>query len=229
VKTLAVLATLIATLTLADAAPAKRRLVVLAAGDSLTYNLAYGMRREFPRRRIQVHTDVSQGRGLSKPGYDWPGHGREVVERVKPDVVFLFLGGNEGFPLGTAECCGQPWIDAYAAKQRELMQAYSRGGQARVYWLNLPAPGPTRPGHRTTWAAENQALISAAANGDATIFDTNALLSPGFRFRRWIRWHGKMRKARDRDDIHLTRSGGMIVAEALLKRLRDDQVVEPAR
>ena len=162
-------------------------LVVLAAGDSLTYNLSYGMQREFPPAQLQVHTDVSQGRGLSKPGFDWPSHGREIVEQVKPDVVFLFLGGNEGFPLGGAECCTPEWTGAFAAKQRELLQAYGRGGRTRVYWLNLPAPGPTRPGHRTTWQAENLALLSLTTNNEATMFDTSALLSPGFRFRRNIR------------------------------------------
>jgi hypothetical protein len=222
VRRLAVLVALLVVLLPAGTAHA-RRLVVLAAGDSLTYNLSFGIKREFPRGKVVVHTDVSQGRGLSKEGFDWPAHGREVVARVKPDVVFLFLGGNEGFPLGDAQCCDQPWIDAFAARQRALMQAYAHTG-ARVYWLNLPAPGPTRPGHRITWAAENQALTTAAPAEGVTIFDTNALLSPGFRFRRWIRWHGTMRKARDRDDIHLSRSGGMIVAEALLQQLRRDRL-----
>ena len=106
-----------------------------------------------------------------------------------------------------------------------MMRGYAGDGATRVYWVNLPAPGPTRPGHRPTWTAENQALTAAAADDDARIFDVSALLSPGFEFRRSLVWHGRARKIREDDDIHLTRAGGMIAAEALLEQLRADRVL----
>src|SRR3954471_13899036 len=68
--------------------PRDRRLVVLATGDSLVRNLAWGMRRLLPRRRVLLHAEVAQGRGLTKPdGFEWLGYARETVGRWKPDIV----------------------------------------------------------------------------------------------------------------------------------------------
>jgi hypothetical protein len=57
------------------------------------------------------------------------------------------------------------------------------------------------------------------------VFDASALLSPGWTFRRSLRRHGRTRKIRDADDIHLTRAGGLITAEALLAQLRADRAL----
>src|SRR5690349_15562801 len=52
--------------------PRGERVMVLAAGDSLVRNLGFGLRRQFPRA-TKIHTEVSQGRGLTKTdGFDWP-------------------------------------------------------------------------------------------------------------------------------------------------------------
>jgi hypothetical protein len=205
--------------------PRGKRVTVLAAGDSLVRNLGFGLRREFPRD-TKIHTEVSQGRGVSKTdGFDWPSEARKTATRYKPDVAIVFLGGNEGFPIGLVGCCEADWIALFAGKQRDVMRGYANGGATRVYWVNLPAPGPSRPGHRPTWTAENQALVTAAAEDDARIFDASALLSPGFTFQRALMWHGRSRKVRDDDDIHLTRAGGLIAAEALLAQLRADRVL----
>jgi hypothetical protein len=205
--------------------PRGKRVMVLAAGDSLVRNLGFGLRREFPRA-TRVHTEVSQGRGLTKAdGFDWPSEARKTAERYRPDVAIVFLGGNEGFPIDLVSCCGPDWIGLFAVKQRDVMRGYQGDGATRVYWVNLPAPGPTRTGHRLTWTAENQALVAAAADDDARIFDAGALLTPGFTFRRSLEWHGRSRKVREDDGIHLTRAGGLVAAEALLAQLRADQVL----
>jgi hypothetical protein len=205
--------------------PRGKTVMVLAAGDSLVRNLGFGLRRESPRE-VAIHTEVSQGRGLTKTdGFDWPSEARRIAARLEPDIAIVFLGGNEGFPIEKVSCCGADWIDLFADKQRAVMRGYAGDGATRVYWLNLPAPGPTRPGHRPTWAAENRALALAAADDDARVFDASALLSPGWTFRRSLRRHGRTRKIRDADDIHLTRAGGLITAEALLAQLRADRAL----
>ena len=52
----------------------------------------------------------------------------------------MFLGANDGFPMGNARCCGEAWVTEYARRARGMMHAYARGGRARVLWLLLPAP-----------------------------------------------------------------------------------------
>ena len=73
----------------------------------------------------------------------------------------MFIGANDGFPIGDAPCCGDAWVAAYAERVRGMMEAYGRGGRGRVYWLALPAP---RGGFfRRSFPAVNAALRKAAA------------------------------------------------------------------
>ena len=51
----------------------------------------------------------------------------------------MFIGANDGFPMGGIGCCGRPWIAEYARRARAMMRTYARGGRARVIWLLLPA------------------------------------------------------------------------------------------
>jgi hypothetical protein len=207
--------------------PRGDRLVVLATGDSLVQNLAHGLAGRLRLRRdVVLRRNVQMGRGLSKPdGFDWVADAREAAARWDPDVVVVFLGGNEGYAIEGAQCCGAPWVTRFAERQRAVMRAYSRGGRTRVYWVTLPAPGPTVPARRTVWTAENLALRSAASEDDARVFDAAALLTPGYEWRRRMRWHGRRRVVRERDEVHLSRAGGRVAGWALLRQLRADRVL----
>ena len=57
----------------------------------------------------------------------------------------VFVGANEGFAMPGAggaeiECCGPDWAAEYAYRARAMIDTYRRGGDARVYWLTVPAP-----------------------------------------------------------------------------------------
>ncbi len=211
--------------------PRGDRLVVLATGDSLVQNLAHGLAGRLRLRRdVVLHRSIQMGRGLSKPDrFDWVADAQEAAARLDPDVVVVFLGGNEGYDMGGAGCCAAPWVARFAQRQRALMQAYARGGRTRVYWVTLPAPGPSVPARRIVWTAENLALRTAAAEDDARIFDAAAILTPRYEWRRRMRWHGRRRIVRERDEVHLTRAGGRVAGFALLEQLRRDRVLLPAR
>jgi hypothetical protein len=112
--------------------PRGKTVMVLAAGDSLVRNLGFGLRRESPRE-VAIHTEVSQGRGLTKTdGFDWPSEARRIAARLEPDIAIVFLGGNEGFPIEKVSCCGADWIDLFADKQRAVMRGYAGDGATRV-------------------------------------------------------------------------------------------------
>jgi hypothetical protein len=207
------------------------RLVVLAAGDSLVDNLAHGLAGPLHLRRDAVlRRDVEIGRGLSKPdGFDWIANAQAAVSRWQPDVVVVFLGGNEGFDLGGVHCCAAPWVRRFGDLQQALMRAYAHDGSTRVYWTSLPAPGPSLAFRSVVWAAENAALETALLDDDARLFDANALFTPGYHWRRGMRWHRRYHVTRAEDQIHLNRTGGRIAAYELLKELRLDAVDVPAR
>ena len=207
------------------------RLVVLATGDSLVDNLAHGLAGRLRLRRdVALKRSVHLGAGLSRPdGFDWLAEAQASVARWQPDVVVVFLGGNEGYDLDGVPCCAANWVERFADRQRALIRAYAGDGRTRVYWTTLPAPSPDSEARRIVWAAENLALEAATAGGEARVFDVKALLTPRYRWRRSMRWNGRRRVVRDPDGVHLNRTGGRVAAWALLKQLREDGVDVPAR
>jgi len=205
--------------------PRARELVVLVAGDSLARNIASAMKS---RRTlgVEVHGDINPGRALTKPdGFDWLRHAGEAIARWQPDVVAVFVGANDGWPIGSVSCCASDWVNLLAARQRAVMDGYGSGAAARVYWSTLWAPGPPAASREPVWAAENAALVTAVATDSAQIFDAAALISPGFVFSASLMWHGVATTVRDPDGIHLTRAGGRVVAETFLERLRADRIL----
>jgi len=74
---------------------------VLFAGDSLVGNISQGVAKFIgDDPRIDLHTDVQVGTGLSRPDIlDWGAELTQQLKRVGPDVVFLAFGGNDDQPL----------------------------------------------------------------------------------------------------------------------------------
>jgi lysophospholipase L1-like esterase len=203
-----------------------RRLRVLATGDSMIQILDSFLKRRLGQRRMKVRSDARISTGLSKPFLlNWPNHAKRQVRSLRPDVTVVFIGANDGFPFGGTDCCGDAWVDAYAARVRSMMSAYSRNGRGLVYWITLPAPQPAQ--WRPIYPAVNRAIRQAASSfaGQARVVDISKVISPGYRFTTSISWHGRRQTVRQGDGVHLSVAGASI-AEALVERaLRQDGVL----
>jgi hypothetical protein len=222
-RLLAVLA-LAAALFCAAAGPAYGRgFTVLATGDSMIQIIDSFMKERVGGRGVKVTSDARISTGISKPFMlDWVRHARRQARRIRPDVTVVFIGANDGFPIGKAQCCGAAWINAYARRARLMMSAYARGGSARVYWCLLPAP---RGGEfRRVYPAVNAALRRARSSEreNVRLIHFEKVFTPGFRFRPVIRWHGHLVHARQSDGVHLSRSGASIAASILIHILSTD-------
>jgi hypothetical protein len=130
----------------------------------------------------------------------------------------VFLGANDGFGLpgpggAQAPCCSEAWVDAYAARARSMMTAYSRAGAGRVYWLTLPVP--RRAAFAQIFTGVNQALKRAAQAFPSTvrIVDLVPVVSPGGRFRQALR---------QADGVHLTPAGDKVAASLVVSAMRRD-------
>jgi lysophospholipase L1-like esterase len=208
--------------------PRSRRLSVLAIGDSLMSNVAVGL-TSMLRGSADVRTDVLYAAGISKPSViNWIAHARRSERRWHPDVVVVFIGGNEGFSFGSVDCCRRPWISEFARRVRSAMRNFGRRGAAQVYWLSLPAPRPET--HRETWIAENFALPVAARGLDpwTQVLDMSAIFTPGFVYRDAMEIGGELTTVRESDGIHLNKAGGALAAQAVLGTMRADGVL-PSR
>jgi lysophospholipase L1-like esterase len=206
------------------AKPPGGRLRILATGDSMIQIIdSYLKARAGGRTRVRSDAHVSTG--LSKPSLlDWQAQARRQAAR-RPDVVVMFIGANDGFPMAGRDCCAAPWMAEYARRARRMMRVYARGGRARVLWLLLPAP---RGGFfREVFPAVNAALRRAARGleDDVRLIDLPEIFTPGGRYRESIQVDGKSIRVRQSDGVHLNTAGASIAANTLLRTLRAERIL----
>ena len=201
---------------------------VLATGDSMVQPLDKLLVPPVERAGGRVKRDAHPGTNLTRPlVFDWVRHARRQVKRDRPHATVMFIGANDFEPLKAedgreVDCCGRSWIAAYARRVGQLMSIYRRDGRAKVYWLTHPAP--RKPDHARRVAAINAAIAQAgeeAAEG-VKVVDTVPALSPGYRFKRRIRYKGRLVVVRDGDGVHLTTAGAKIARDLVLRAMRRD-------
>jgi hypothetical protein len=179
----------------------------LVTGDSLMYVMQHPLARRLRHRGYQVSVDSRVGTGLTKPWLtDWVKLARGQSAELRPDVTFVFIGGNDVHSIGGHECCGPLWVQAYAARAREMIAAYGR-----TVWLTLPAPIDPRLGR--VFRAINRALRYATLDGSGQLLDIAPVFTPGGRYRRSMRWNGERVIVRQLDGVHLGHQGVKIAAD----------------
>ena len=113
-------------------APPGGGLKVLATGDSMVQRLDAALARRLRPLGVRVRSDAHPATGISKPSpVDWVATAHRQAGS-RPDVVVMFIGAGDTFPLGGASCCGEPWVAEYARRARSMMGAYARGGRAAL-------------------------------------------------------------------------------------------------
>jgi lysophospholipase L1-like esterase len=202
------------------------RLRVLATGDSMIQGIDHALERRLAPRGGRVRSDAHISTGISKPSMlNWPAHARAQASGMRPDVTVMFLGANDGFPMGGAPCCGAAWVDEYARRVGRMIHAYARGGRGRVYWLLLPAP--RRGVFRTTFPAVNAALRRAVARAprDARLIRLPRVFTPGWRYRDSMRIDGRLVRVRQADGVHLNGAGQAKAAAVVVRALRRERIL----
>lgn len=199
---------------------------ILATGDSMIQVVDEFLKRRLESRRVKVRSDAHISTGITKPSLlNWPAKARSQASGVRPDVTIVFLGANDGFPIGGAACCGDAWVRAYAARARGMMRSYQRRGSGTVYWLLLPVPSKRQ--FQPVFRGVNAALRRAARDmeGGVHLVDLPRVFTPGGRFRAQMRWQGQVRTVRQSDGVHLSTAGASIAASVIVRQLRRDGVL----
>jgi hypothetical protein len=199
---------------------------ILATGDSMIQVVDSFLTQRLESRRVKVRSDARISTGITKPSLlNWPAKARSQASGLRPDVTIVFLGANDGFPIGGAACCGSAWVRAYAARARGMMRSYQRRGSGTVYWLLLPVPSKRQ--FQPVFRGVNAALRRAARDmeGGVHIVDLPRVFTPGGRFRAQMRWEGQVRTVRQPDGVHLSTAGASIAASVIIRQLRRDGVL----
>jgi lysophospholipase L1-like esterase len=212
----------------AEPRPPRQLDTLLLTGDSLSVPLDVEIARRAAGGDVEVVRDPHIGTGISKTGFvDWGKLSTQQVREHEPDAVVVFIGANEGFPLPgprgrQVDCCGPEWAAEYAYRVRRMMNTYRQGGEARVYWLTLPAP---RDGDRQEIARAVNAAISVAAEpyrAQVRVLDMSELFTPGGSYRDAMTVDGRRQIVREADGVHLNGTGAGIAAEVVLAAVRKD-------
>jgi lysophospholipase L1-like esterase/antitoxin (DNA-binding transcriptional repressor) of toxin-antitoxin stability system len=201
-------------------------LSLLATGDSMIQIIDGYLKARLGPRGVRVRSDAHISTGISKPSLlDWEAQARRQAAS-RPDVVVMFLGANDGFPMGDAACCNNDaWIAEYARRAGRMMASYGRGGRTRVYWLLLPTP---RGGFfRETFPAVNSGIRRAAARArrDVRVIDLVEVFTPGGRYRDSMPVGGRLRRVRQGDGVHLNTTGASVAANVIIRTLRRERIL----
>ncbi len=197
---------------------------LLVTGDSMSQPLDTVLaRRMAGGDATQVIRDAHVGTGISKAGLlDWGKLSVRQVAQQTPDAVVVFIGANEGFSIGDADCCGADWAAAYATRVRTMMNTYRRDGNAIVYWLTLPLP---RDKQRQEIARAVNAATEAAASAyraQVRVLDMTTLFTPNGEYRDDMVVDGRPELVREPDGIHLNEAGAELAADVVLDAIAQD-------
>lgn len=210
--------------------PPKRPLkTLLVTGDSMSMPLDAILARRLASDGVKTLREPHIGTGISKSDLlDW-GKLSAKQAREGADAVVVFIGANEGFPFPPArkgekpvQCCSAEWAAAYATRARQMMDAYRRGGAARVLWLQLPLP---RDSARQEIARAVNAAVAVAAEpyrSQVHVLDLAHLFTPGGRYRVSMDVDGREMIVREPDGVHLNDAGSELAADAVQRALAAD-------
>lgn len=137
----------------------------------------------------------------------------------------MFLGGNEGFRLGNAECCAADWSREYANRVAGMMRVYLQGGAAAVYWFLIPTPRSepfVRVMRAVNWGIE---MAAARFKHGVHVFDLRQVFSPGGRYLSSMGYGRSTITVHESDGFHLSASADVIVAHMFVARLRRDGLI----
>lgn len=209
------------------APPARPLETVLVTGDSMALILDAELARRFAGSDVKVVRDPRIGTGLSiSDVVDWGKLSVSQIGKHAPEAIVVFIGANDGYDLEYAgknyRCCGPEWAAAYATRARTVMNTFRQDGEARVYWMLLPAP---RDEDRRRIARVINLAGSVAASpygAQVRLLDMSEIFTPDFEFRSSMDVDGKETLVRQADGIHLNQAGNEIAADTVVEALRAD-------
>jgi hypothetical protein len=180
----------------------------------MMYVMQHPLARALRAAGHEVKVDGRFGTGLSKPHIlDWTQHAHEQVAEFHPTATFMFIGANDLFPIAGARCCGRAWVSGYVRRARRLIRIYGR-----TIWLTLPAPRDA--GLARAFRIVNRAIRRAVREEEgAELLDLVPVFTPGWRYRRRMRWEGERVIVRQLDGVHLGHDGLAIAVGLALRAL----------
>ncbi len=199
------------------------KLRVAVIGDSLSQGLGPAIARWMNPSVVRVLSLGRQSTGLSREDYfNWQAGMREIVEKFRPDLVFVMLGSNDAqaqispdgsaIPVGTWE-----WVHGYRERAEQLVREATRAG-TRVVWVGIPIvrEHPLWGFYRNVNEIYRE---TASSDPNSTFVDTwNAFQGRDGGYSAFVRSdHGQLVEVRAGDGIHFTPAGYSMLGKLALR------------
>ncbi|WP_375773068.1 DUF459 domain-containing protein [Archangium gephyra] len=202
-----------------EAPPAR---TVLLLGDSLIVT-SFG---EYLEKSLNEHPGTRALRraksstGLARPDFfDWMKVGREEVERHRPDVVVVIMGGNDGQGLtdekgkAKVQWGASGWEAAYRQRVTDFLGTLGAPGR-KILWVELPYTG--LPNFERKLGIIRRVLREAvSAHGASTYLETKPFFTDakGTLLREAkVEGFRKPMRLKMEDGVHFTLAGGRYFA-----------------
>ncbi|MCC6623582.1 MAG: DUF459 domain-containing protein [Deltaproteobacteria bacterium] len=210
-----------------DIAPAIARPTrILLIGDSNFYGaLGHRLVLGFRARGYEVHMRARSASGLARPEFfDWFAEARRLVEQVRPDAIVVMLGANDVQRITWPHLDKRVffkdvdgWRVAYEARVFAFMQMLAEDGR-EVFYLSPTNRGWDLAVRAVDRVRDVQRRVAGALPRvhyiDMFPFSSDARGA-------WLHFGkdelGKRVLYRHGDRIHLTKSGGDLVGQRLLR------------
>lgn len=189
------------------------KLRVVVIGDSLAQGLGPAIERWMDPEVVRVFSLGRISTGLSRQDYfNWQAGMRQIVEELRPDLVFVMLGSNDAqdqiardgseIPNGSVA-----WVQTYEERAMALLREATEAG-TRVVWVGIPV---VEERHRWEFYRRVNGIYRETARSDplGTYVDTWAAFeAKGGGYAAYIRnERGLLQQMRAPDGIHFTPSG----------------------
>jgi len=201
---------------------------VLLLGDSMMLEgLGPPLQRELKKYEgLSVNRDGRYGTGLARlDNFDWLAYFDQMLDKYTPDLVIITLGANDTQDMvipgrKRLNVATEDWNQIYAERVADLL---SRAAAKRVtvFWVGLPIMGQEPYGQRVANINRVTAEI-CGRTANCRFWDSWLSVADGQgRYATFLPdGAGKTLRVRAKDNIHLTETGGRLMAEKFLQATR---------
>jgi uncharacterized protein len=201
---------------------------ILVVGDSFALGLGLGVTRSLGSGPFKVVRQGRESTGLSRPDYfDWMAQMRVDVQRYRPDIIVVMLGGNDfqDLVIPGHDSIRRFQITAWNAQYRQRvskLMALATSGGARVVWVGLP---PSRSPVLTNAGVQRMNAIyqsEATFHPGVVYLDSWRIFERGGGYAAYIRLGASHRltQVREGDGVHFTVIGYQHLADAVTGVMR---------
>jgi hypothetical protein len=196
---------------------------VLLVGDSIGEDLDAQLLTDLTNTGVMtVFTDGRISTGLTRLDYfPWIQELAYDVYHYRPDIVIGMMGANDSQSfLNPVMLFGTPqWRARYL---RHVGQFFSigNGSGRKMFWVSVPMIADK--GRNAEWQLVRHLQQKAASAHHVYFINSDLTLSPQGHYATYLMVSGQLTQVRIGDGIHLTASGGALLAQSVMVVLKRD-------